>query len=94
MATTTTQKAKNFQGTPLKELELKDVPGVGEKSLLKLQDANIDTSIGLMGQFFLLKMEEQLQVRSHLPFPSSHSLMERSVEPVAMRACPVNLRHD
>ena len=62
MATTTTQKAKNFQGTPLKELELKDVPGVGEVSLGKLQDANIDTSIGLMGQFFLFKMKEQAMI--------------------------------
>lgn len=54
MSVTTTQKNTNFQSTPLQDVaKLTDVPGVGPRSAEKLQEANIDTAIKLMGNFMV-----------------------------------------
>jgi hypothetical protein len=34
---TTTVKAQNFQGTPLQDVDMKDVPGVGDALRAKLE---------------------------------------------------------
>mmetsp|Transcript_16984 Transcript_16984/g.37954 ORF Transcript_16984/g.37954 Transcript_16984/m.37954 type:complete len:93 (-) Transcript_16984:70-348(-) len=51
---TTTMKAQNFQATPLIDVKLKEVPGVGPKLLEKLEEANIDTAEKLMGHFLVM----------------------------------------
>jgi hypothetical protein len=54
MSTTTTQKNSNFQSTPLQDVaKLTDVPGVGPKSAEKLEEANVDSPVKLMGNFMV-----------------------------------------
>ena len=54
MSVTTTQKNSTFQSTPLQDVKkLTDVPGVGPKSAEKLEEANIDSAIKLMGNFLV-----------------------------------------
>ena len=55
MSTTTTQKNTNFQSTPLQDVKaITDMPGVGDKSAEKLEEANIKTPVQLMGQFMVV----------------------------------------
>ena len=43
-----------FQSTPLTDVnKLTDVPGVGEVNAHKLEEANIDSAVKLMGQFLV-----------------------------------------
>ena len=54
MSVTTTQKNSTFQSTPLQDVKkLTDVPGVGPKSAEKLEEANIDSAVKLMGNYLV-----------------------------------------
>eukprot|EP00293_Proteomonas_sulcata_P020349 CAMPEP_0184291580 /NCGR_PEP_ID=MMETSP1049-20130417/3558_1 /TAXON_ID=77928 /ORGANISM="Proteomonas sulcata, Strain CCMP704" /LENGTH=93 /DNA_ID=CAMNT_0026599065 /DNA_START=608 /DNA_END=889 /DNA_ORIENTATION=+ len=59
MSVTTTKKFEVFQGTPIKDVALKDVPGVGDVALGKMKEANIDTAEKLIGQFLLNGRDEE-----------------------------------
>jgi hypothetical protein len=48
---TTTKKFELFQSKPLQDCELKDVPSVGQVTMDKLKEANIDSAEKLIGQF-------------------------------------------
>ena len=63
---TTTFKSKRFMSTPLRDCELKEVPGVGPVTLQKLKDHKIDTAHKLVGHFLAMgkngdKMEKWLE---------------------------------
>ena len=58
MSVTTTQKGENFMATPLQDVKkITDCPGVGPASAKKLDEANIDTPVKLMGQFMVSRTE-------------------------------------
>merc|ERR1712100_178341 len=63
MSVTTTQKNSTFQSTPLQDVKkLTDVPGVGPKSAEKLEEANIDSAVKLMGNYLVMGMDEKKMV--------------------------------
>ena len=58
-AVDTTVKNATFQSTPLQDVLLKDVPGVGKVALEKLETKKITNAVQLMGQFFLMNRDEK-----------------------------------
>mmetsp|Transcript_5263 Transcript_5263/g.3699 ORF Transcript_5263/g.3699 Transcript_5263/m.3699 type:complete len:94 (+) Transcript_5263:3-284(+) len=54
MSVTTTKKQEQFQAQPLQDCKLSDVPGVGAKTLEKLNESNIDTAEKLVGHFMVM----------------------------------------
>ena len=78
----TTTKQTDFLDLPLQDCRLNDVPGVGQVIAKKLENANIDTPIKLMGQFLLMGMEEAkmvewLQMVCEIREPEAKRVTER-----------------
>mmetsp|Transcript_12240 Transcript_12240/g.24409 ORF Transcript_12240/g.24409 Transcript_12240/m.24409 type:complete len:94 (-) Transcript_12240:96-377(-) len=89
MSVTTTKKNEQFQGTPLQDCKLADVPGVGGVSMAKLAEANITTAEHLIGQFLSLSrdsdkmtnwLEEVCEIRNQEAKKVSEALAEKAAK--------------
>ena len=56
----TTQKHRNFVGEPMKNKPATAVPGIGTVLGSRFLEAGFDTAYSILGQFLLLKKDEEL----------------------------------
>ena len=60
MATTTTQKHRNFVAEPMNEKLVTDLAGIGNTLGSRLEARGFDKAFVVLGQFLLLKKNEEL----------------------------------
>lgn len=81
MSVTTTQKGENFMATPLQDVKkITDCPGVGPASAKKLDEANIDTPVKLMGHFMVSRTETVGVLRAFTRCPPARPFAAAAVD--------------